>query len=98
VAQFFSSEWLTILLTFAANQITKAYGENVALKDLSFTIGRSDKIALLGANGAGKTTLLRIICGIERQYQGELSLDPVLKIGYLSQEFDELYADATILD
>lgn len=81
-----------------ANQITKAYGENVVLKDLSFTIGRSDKTALLGANGAGKTTLLRILCGIDRQYQGKLSLDPTLKIGYLSQEFDELNADATILD
>ncbi|HWQ73591.1 MAG TPA: ABC-F family ATP-binding cassette domain-containing protein [Desulfitobacteriaceae bacterium] len=81
-----------------ANQITKAYGENVVLKDLSFTIGRSDKIALLGANGAGKTTLLRIICGIDQQYQGELSLDPTLKIGYLSQEFEEFNADGTILD
>ncbi len=80
-----------------ANQITKAYGENVVLKDLSFTIGRSDKIALLGANGAGKTTLLRIICGIDQQYQGELSLDPTLKIGYLSQEFEEFNADGTIL-
>lgn len=81
-----------------ANQISKAYGDNVVLKDLSFTIGRSDKIALLGDNGAGKTTLLKIICGIDRQYQGELSLDPALKIGYLSQEFEELNAGGTILD
>ncbi|WP_418219645.1 ribosomal protection-like ABC-F family protein [Candidatus Formimonas warabiya] len=80
------------------NQISKTYGDNVVFQDLSFSISRGDKVALLGDNGAGKTTLLRIICGVDHQFQGELSLDPALKIGYFSQEFEELHADGTILD
>lgn len=80
------------------NQISKAYGDHVVLKDQSFAIGRGDKIALLGDNGAGKTTLLKLICGIDQCFQGYLSLDSALKIGYFSQEFEELNADETILD
>jgi len=47
------------------NHITKAFGENLIVKNSSAEIERGDKIALIGANGKGKSTLLRIIAGIE---------------------------------
>ena len=50
--------------------ITKAFGDNVIIKDSSVEIDRGDKIALIGANGKGKSTLLRIIAGTE-PCQGE---------------------------
>lgn len=81
-----------------ANQLSKAYGGNVVLQDLFFAIGRSEKVALMGENGAGKTTLLKILCGVDHGFQGQLSLDPTLKIGYFSQEFEDLNANTTILD
>lgn len=81
-----------------ANQLSKAYGTNVVFADLSFTIGRGEKVALLGENGVGKTTLLKILCGVDRDFQGQLSLNPALRIDYFSQEFEELQAHDTILD
>lgn len=81
-----------------ANQIAKAYGARTIFSGASFTIERGDKIALLGMNGAGKSTLLKIISGIDAQYEGELRIDPALKIGYLSQDFSELNLQSTILD
>ncbi|HEU5164174.1 MAG TPA: ABC-F family ATP-binding cassette domain-containing protein [Chitinophagaceae bacterium] len=47
------------------NHITKAFGENLIVKNSSAEIERGDKIALIGANGKGKSTLLRIIAGTE---------------------------------
>ena len=47
------------------NHVTKAFGENLIVKNSSAEIERGDKIALIGANGKGKSTLLRIIAGTE---------------------------------
>ncbi|SFG54981.1 ABC transporter [Desulfotomaculum arcticum] len=81
-----------------ASQLSKAYEGNVVFSNLSFTIGRGEKVALLGENGAGKTTLLKILCGVDHNFQGQLSLDPALRIGYFSQEFEELDVHSTILE
>ena len=49
---------------------TKAFGNNLVVKEVSAEIDRGDKIALIGANGKGKSTLLRMIAGIE-PFEGE---------------------------
>jgi ATP-binding cassette subfamily F protein 3 len=48
------------------NHLTKAFGENLIVKNSFAEIERGDKIALIGANGKGKSTLLRIIAGTEK--------------------------------
>ncbi len=42
------------------------------LQDISFTINKGDKVALMGASGSGKTTLLQIIGGLDHQTSGEV--------------------------
>ena len=45
--------------------VTKKYGSNVALKDVSFTVNDGEIFAFIGHNGAGKTTLIKEIIGID---------------------------------
>ncbi|MDO9515328.1 MAG: ABC-F family ATP-binding cassette domain-containing protein [Syntrophales bacterium] len=51
--------------------LSKSYGNNMVLQDISLTIERTDRIALLGPNGSGKSTLARIIAGVDT-FQGGL--------------------------
>ena len=50
--------------------VGRAYGERVALREISFTLARGATVAVFGANGAGKTTLLRILAGLLRPHAG----------------------------
>ncbi len=55
--------------------ITKTYGKNLALKDISFVIKDKEYFIILGPTGAGKTTLLKIIAGLERPDSGKVLFD-----------------------
>lgn len=57
---------------FALNDITKTFGDLVALDGVSITAPGSSVHALIGENGAGKTTLMRILAGLERADSGEV--------------------------
>src|SRR5215218_5214486 len=50
--------------------VGRAYGDRVALRDVSFTLAAGATVAVFGANGAGKTTLLRILAGLLRPHAG----------------------------
>lgn len=80
------------------------YGKRTILKDLSWTIKRGDKWALLGINGSGKSTLLSLICGDNPQaYANDITLfdrkrgtgesiwDIKKRIGYISPEMHLYY-------
>jgi ABC-2 type transport system ATP-binding protein len=53
---------------------TKAYGERIAVRELSFSVGAGEIVGLLGPNGAGKTTTLRSLAGILRPSAGSLQI------------------------
>jgi len=52
-------------------QITKTYGTQDVLSDVSFSLTTGNCIALIGPNGAGKTTMLRILTGLIKPTTGE---------------------------
>ncbi|WP_339866490.1 ABC-F family ATP-binding cassette domain-containing protein [uncultured Algoriphagus sp.] len=80
------------------DNISKAYGDNVILKNTTARIERGDKIALIGANGKGKSTLLRIIDGSEKNLQGERTEGyNVIKSFFAQHQLEALTLDNEIL-
>lgn len=56
------------------------------LKDISLSFYYGAKIGVLGLNGAGKSSLLRIIAGVDKEYQGEVTFSKGYTVGLLEQE------------
>lgn len=84
--------------------VTKYYGDNLAVDDLSFTINDGEIFGLLGVNGAGKTTTFRMIMGLLEPTKGKISLNgktvdyaSVEKIGFLTEE-RSLLTKLTVLE
>lgn len=71
------------------------YKEFWALRDVSFTVNRGERVAILGLNGAGKSTLLKVIAGVLKATEGSVSkkgvLVPLLELG---AGFDMQYTGA----
>lgn len=65
-----------------------SFGGEVLFQDLSFRIGRGDRIGLIGKNGAGKSTLLKLLAGENSSTEGIMSLEKDITLGYLPQELE----------
>lgn len=73
------------MIVISANQLTKLYGIDEILTDVSFHINAGDRVGIVGANGAGKSTLLNILSGELSCDSGNYYISSDLKIGYFRQ-------------
>lgn len=80
-------------------KITRAYGDNQVLKDVSFVLNRGDRLAIIGENGAGKTTLMRILAGEDNLWHGRLETGYRVHFGYFAQDEEiSFVGDETVKD
>ncbi|MDP4129177.1 MAG: ABC transporter ATP-binding protein [Bacteroidota bacterium] len=87
--------------------LSKKFGDFVAVDQISFDVEKGEIFGFLGANGAGKTTAMRMLCGLSFPSSGEASVagfnvfnqqESIKKnIGYMSQKFS-LYEDLTVTE
>jgi len=81
---------------FSMNRVNKTVPpKRHILKDISLSFFPGAKIGVLGVNGSGKSTILKIMAGVDKEYEGEATPMPGIKIGYLEQE-PRLNPDQTV--
>jgi ABC-2 type transport system ATP-binding protein len=79
--------------------LRKSYGTNIAVRDVSFSVGRSEIVGLLGPNGAGKTTTVECLQGLRRADSGDLrvlGLDPRTQVEELRRRIGCQLQDASL--
>ena len=72
----------------SASSLSKSFGAEDLFANVSFSVAKGARLALVGPNGIGKTTLLRILVGQEEPSSGSVTRAKNLRIGYLPQEAD----------
>ena len=92
-------------LVISVRNLTKRFGDFIAVDSISFDVSKGEIFGFLGANGAGKTTAMRMLCGLSYPTSGTGTIAGLdvrkdgerikRKIGYMSQRFS-LYNDLTV--
>ena len=85
------------MIMLSCNNVTKSFGVETILENISFSINEGDKVGIVGVNGTGKTTLFKIITGIYGYDSGEIFTSKNCRIGYLEQNTN-FHSDNTIYE
>jgi ATPase subunit of ABC transporter with duplicated ATPase domains len=78
--------------------LAKGYAGPPVFQDVSFDLGRGERLLVLGLNGAGKTSLLRILAGETAADRGDVMFGHHVTVGYYAQGHDNLRIDETLLE
>ena len=76
--------------------LTKAFGDNLLIDDLTFKLPPGGIVGVIGPNGAGKTTLFRMITGQEKPDSGTIKIGESVHLGYVDQSRDSLDGKKTV--
>jgi ATPase subunit of ABC transporter with duplicated ATPase domains len=85
-------------VVLVAEGLAKAYGGPPVFEDVSFDVGRGERLLVMGLNGAGKTSLLRILAGVSEPDGGSFRLGHGVRLGYYAQEHEGIADGVTVLD
>ena len=84
--------------TLEINCISKRFSDNQLINNFDHIISRDARIGIVGKNGCGKSTLLKIINGNIHPDKGEIIIGKTVKIGYFSQECEEMDTSLRVID
>lgn len=84
--------------TIEIDDVSKSYGEKTLIQNFSYNFLRNDRVGIIGQNGAGKSTLIKMITGWEQPDSGEIRIGQTVRIGYFSQENEELDGNQRVID
>jgi sulfate-transporting ATPase len=73
-----------------AENVSKAYGDNILMEGMTFSLPPGGVVGVIGPNGAGKTTLFRMITGQEKPDSGSFRTGETVKLAYVEQSRDTL--------
>ena len=77
------------MAVLSVSGIYKSFGDSKVLEDITFSVNKGDKVAIIGDNGEGKTTLLKIITKQLEADKGTIYFEDFKSVGYLSQHVIE---------
>lgn len=80
------------------HHISKRYDDKNLISDFEYTILRNDRIGIIGPNGYGKSTLLKMIMGTVLPDEGTIEIGDTVKIGYFSQENEEMDLSLRVIE
>jgi len=78
------------------DHLTKGFGDNLLIDDLTFKLPPGGIVGVIGPNGAGKTTLFRMITGQEKPDNGTIAIGESVHLGYVDQSRDSLDGKKTV--
>ncbi|HYV71463.1 MAG TPA: energy-dependent translational throttle protein EttA [Pseudolabrys sp.] len=78
------------------NNLSKGFGDNLLIDDLTFKLPPGGIVGVIGPNGAGKTTLFRMIIGQEKPDKGTIKIGESVHFGYVDQSRDSLDGKKTV--
>ncbi len=81
-----------------AGDVVKAYGDNILMEGMSFSLPPGGIIGIIGPNGAGKTSLFRMITGQEKPDSGTFKIGETVRLGYVDQSRSVLNPEKTIFE
>lgn len=84
--------------TVELENISKAYGDKVLMKDFTYIFLKNDRIGIIGPNGSGKSTLMKIIAGWQEADSGTVTVGQTVKMGYFSQESEDMDGSVKVID
>lgn len=84
--------------TIELDHISKSYKDRCLIRDYTYIFLRDDRIGITGPNGCGKSTLLKIINGIVPPDSGTVTIGQTIRIGYFSQESEDMDCSLTAID
>jgi len=83
-------------LVVEATDLSKGFGDQLLIENLSFKLPAGGIVGVIGPNGAGKTTLFRMLTGQEKPDSGDLRIGGTVEMGYVDQSRDALEGDKTV--